>query len=70
MKKLWAFLLLRWEWLRNPDNRAKLYDFMKAVAIVLIAAGLVTPDEVAKWFELIGPILLFGSATVAKRHVQ
>lgn len=70
MKKLWAWFKLEFNWLSVPDNRVKLYNSMKVIAPILIAIGIFTPDQTAKWLELLGPVLLFGSATVAKRNVK
>jgi hypothetical protein len=65
------FLTLKWTWLKNPDNRKLLYAYMRyGVAPAAIAAGVISPDEADKWLLIVSSLFLFGSSTIASRHVN
>jgi hypothetical protein len=50
------------EWLKNPDNRAWIYNVSLAVVPVVVVYGLLTETEAAVWLGLIQAVLGLGLA--------
>lgn len=58
------------QWLSNPKHRAYLYAIMVAAGPILIAAGILTPDDWDRALDLIGAILLIGGGTLATANLD
>lgn len=58
------------DWIKKPENRLKVYKVCRALAPVLVVAGVVSNGQVEAVLSVVGAVLLFGTNHVAIKNVQ
>lgn len=54
----------------NAEQRKKIYAALAAIGGVLIVYGLVQPDEVEAWLQVVNSVLLLGGSILARKNVS